>query len=462
MLKTTPFHARTAPLVRAQTLAALGRLPGRERVRAAPRPRVRRRPQLRGAVRRLAAAQVPRSRGRDAARLLDRMVTRDVTKCAVGQVLYTPWCDARRQGHRRRHDQPPRRAHVPPDERRAESALAGDERGRAGRARSRTSRSGRRRSRCKGRSSRTILQQLHRADLSALKYFRLVHTTIRDIPVTISRTGYTGDLGYEIWVDAERAVPLWDALIEAGTPYGITPGGHLGARHRAHRGRAHHARRRLLLGASRADRGSEVVAARDQPRLDGEPRQRPLQRPPRDLRAEQARGSAWAFVGIEVELESLERLYAERGLPPQLPTVAWRGERADLSRRRAGRLRDERLLVAAAQEVSRARARAGAALRAGHRRSRSRSRSSIGASAARRRVRKLPFFDPARKQSMTRGRTIRRHRHRRRPQRARRRRLSRARRKKDARARAAAARRRRRRHRRDLSRASSSRCSRTS
>ena len=54
-----------------------------------------------------------------------------------------------------------------------------------------------------GPLSRAILQQLTPADLTALKYFRLVHTTVRDIPVTISRTGYTGDLGYEIWVDAD-------------------------------------------------------------------------------------------------------------------------------------------------------------------------------------------------------------------------------------------------------------------
>ena len=48
---------------------------------------------------------------------------------------------------------------------------------------------------------------------------------MRGIPVTISRTGYTGDLGYEIWVDATRAVELWDALNEAGAPYGIVPAG---------------------------------------------------------------------------------------------------------------------------------------------------------------------------------------------------------------------------------------------
>ena len=57
--------------------------------------------------------------GRDAARLLDRMVTRDVTKCAVGQVLLHAVVRRARQGHRRRHGQPPRRAHVPPHERRA-------------------------------------------------------------------------------------------------------------------------------------------------------------------------------------------------------------------------------------------------------------------------------------------------------------------------------------------------------
>ena len=63
-------------------------------------------------------------------------------------------------------------------------------------------RASRSRARCRERSS----QQLSPADFASLKYFRLVHTTMRDMPVTISRTGYTGDLGYEIWVDAERAV----------------------------------------------------------------------------------------------------------------------------------------------------------------------------------------------------------------------------------------------------------------
>jgi aminomethyltransferase len=76
-----------------------------------------------------------------------------------------------------------------------------------------------------GPLSRAILEQVSPADFSALKYFRLVETTIQDLPVTVSRTGYTGDLGYELWMAAEHAVPVWDRLLEAGTPYGITPAG---------------------------------------------------------------------------------------------------------------------------------------------------------------------------------------------------------------------------------------------
>ena len=77
------------------------------------------------------------------------------------------------------------------------------------------------RARCPARSCSTS----RRPTCATLKYFRLVQTTVRDIPVTISRTGYTGDLGYELWVDAERAVALWDALMACGEGYGITPAG---------------------------------------------------------------------------------------------------------------------------------------------------------------------------------------------------------------------------------------------
>ena len=92
MLKTTPFHPRTAPLVRAQTWR---RWAGHQ-VASAYEPL----PDHEYSAIRNSAALIDVSplhkymvTGRDAERALDRMVTRDVTKCEVGQVLYTPWCD---------------------------------------------------------------------------------------------------------------------------------------------------------------------------------------------------------------------------------------------------------------------------------------------------------------------------------------------------------------------------------
>ncbi|HTE46712.1 MAG TPA: hypothetical protein VK636_15780, partial [Gemmatimonadaceae bacterium] len=223
MLKSTPFHERTAPLVRAQTWR---RWAGHQ-VASAYEPH----PDREYAAIRNSAALIDVSPlhkymigGPDAARLLDRMVTRNVMKCAVGQVLYTPWCDAHGKviddGTISRLDEGTfRLTSAEPNLRWLSMNSVGldvtidDISDRTGALA------------LQGPLSRTILQQLSPADFGALKYFRLVHTSVREIPVTISRTGYTGDLGYELWVDADRAVDLWDALIDAGTPYGITPAG---------------------------------------------------------------------------------------------------------------------------------------------------------------------------------------------------------------------------------------------
>jgi aminomethyltransferase len=320
-LKTTPFHPRTSPLVRAQTWR---RWAGYQ-VASAYEPH----PDREYAAIRNSAALLDvsplykyRITGRDAAHLLDRMVTRDVMNCRVGQVLYTPWCDVRGKviddgTISRLDEQTFRLTSAEPNVRWLWMNAVGldvsidDISERTGALA------------LQGPLSRVILQQLTPADLSTLKYFRLVHTKVRDIPVTISRTGYTGDLGYELWVDAERGVALWDALIEAGTPYGITPAG-IWALDLA----------RIEAGlvmldvdyfsAHRAmieDQKSSPVelnlawtVSREKGPYNGR----------RALRAELARGAAWAFVGLDVRWESLERIYAERGLAPQLPTVAWR------------------------------------------------------------------------------------------------------------------------------------------
>jgi len=321
MLKTTPFHERTAPLVRAQTWRRWAGF----QVASAYDPH----PDREYAAVRNAAALFDvsplykyRIGGPDAARLLDRMVTRDVTKCAVGQVLYTPWCDADGKviddGTISRLDERTfRLTSAEPNVRWLWMNAVGldvtiEE------ISARTAALA-----LQGPLSRAILQHLTPADLSQLRYFRLVHTTIRDIPVTISRTGYTGDLGYELWVDAERAVPVWDALMACGAAYGITPAGIWALDiARIEAGlvmldvdyySAHHA-----LIEDQKSFPDEINLAWTVNLAKGPYNGR------RALRRARADKQAWSFVGIEVDWESMERLYAARGLPPHLPNVAWR------------------------------------------------------------------------------------------------------------------------------------------
>ena len=260
--------------------------------------------------------------GRDAARLLDRVVTRDVGKAKVGQVLYTPWCDtagkqlddgtisvlAERTYRMTSADPNLRWLHLNASgldvaieevsERTAALSLQGP-------------------------NARAILQVAAQRDLAALKYFHLTDAKIRGIPVTISRTGYTGDLGYEVWVDAAQALPLWDALMETGTPYGITPAGMLALDvARIEAGLIlievdYFSSRHALIEAQKSspfELGLGWTVALGKASFNGRAA----------LVQEKERGPAWQFTGLAVDWESLERLYAEVGLPPRLPTQAWR------------------------------------------------------------------------------------------------------------------------------------------
>jgi aminomethyltransferase len=321
MLKTTPFHARTAPLVRAQTWR---RWAGYQ-VASAYDPH----PDREYAAVRSAAALFDVSPlykyligGPDAARLLDRMVTRDVMKCKVGQVLYTPWCDAHGKvvddGTVSRLDEGTfRLTSAEPNVRWLSLNAVGldvtleDVSERTGALA------------LQGPLSRAILQQLSPADLAGLKYFRLLHSTLRDIPVTISRTGYTGDLGYEIWVDTPFAERVWDSLVEVGTQYGIVPAG-IWALDLA----------RIEAGLVMLDvdyhsaHHAVIEAQKSSPFELNLGWTVNLEKGPyngrRALIQEKSRAQEWGFVGIEVAWESLERRYLVHGLPPQLPSIAWR------------------------------------------------------------------------------------------------------------------------------------------
>ena len=321
MLLETPFHSRTAPLIRAQTWR---RWAGYQ-VASAYDPH----PDREYAAIRSTAALIDVSplykylvTGRDAARLLDRMVTRDVAKCAVGQVLYTPWCDAHGKvlddGTISRLDAATYRlTSAEPNTRWLQLNACGmdvkveDVSAKLGALA------------LQGPLSRDILQQVAKADLGLLKYFRLVQTTIRDVPVTISRTGYTGDLGFEIWVPADRAVAVWDTLIDAGTAYAIVPAGIWALDiARIEAGLimldvdyvpAHHA-----LIADQTSTPYEINLGWTVNEAKGPFNGQAA------LREQKQRGPGWKFVGLDVEWTSFERLHQERGLAPHLPNIAWR------------------------------------------------------------------------------------------------------------------------------------------
>ena len=321
MLKKTPFHERTAPLVRAQTWR---RWAGFQMASAYDPHPDREYAAVRNAAALFDVSPLHKYRigGRDAGRLLDRLITRDVAKLKVGQVYYTPWCDHAGKvvddGTLHRLDDKTYRLtsadsswrwlHMNAvgmdvtieDQSDTVATLA-----------------------LQGPLSRAILAQVVPIDMASIKYFRLASTTVRGVPVTISRTGYTGDLGYEIWVDAGRAIELWDTLIEAGAPYGIVPAGVWAldiARIEAglimldvdyHS--AHHA----LIEARKSspfeiNLGWAVSAAKGP--FNGR----------RALAAERARGASWGFVGLEIEWTSFERPFHAVGLPPQISNVAWR------------------------------------------------------------------------------------------------------------------------------------------
>ncbi|MDB5927536.1 MAG: gcvT 1 [Betaproteobacteria bacterium] len=261
-------------------------------------------------------------KGRDASRLLDRVVTRDVGRVSVGQVLYTTWCDAAGKvlddgTISRLEERTYRMTSAEPTLRWLEDNATGLDVSIEDVSASLAALA------VQGPSSREILQQLADVDLGTLKFFRMTAARLRGIQVSVSRTGYTGDLGYEVWVDAANALPLWDALIETGARYGIVPAG------------------MLALDVARIEAGLmlldvDYVSARKA--LNDRQTSSPFELDlawtvdlkkeffvGRDVLASEAlRDPEWQFVGVEVDWEGLERLYAQVGLAPQLPNAAWR------------------------------------------------------------------------------------------------------------------------------------------
>jgi aminomethyltransferase len=164
-----------------------------------------------------------RIHGPDAERFLSGILARDIRACPVGHGQYTIWCDDRgyvvEDGVVLRHatdeylltSAEPNFAYFADavGGHRVEIDDVSEQYGVLA---------------VQGPSSRAILAGLDPA-VDKLEYFGLAQATIGGVPVTVSRTGYTGDLGFEIWTAADDAVAVWDTVVESSRGRGVVPFG---------------------------------------------------------------------------------------------------------------------------------------------------------------------------------------------------------------------------------------------
>lgn len=263
-----------------------------------------------------------RVEGPDATRLVNRIITRDASRMQVGQVYYTPWCDddgkviddgtvtrVGEQAYRWTAADPTLRwltvnaggldvSVTDISEQVAALALQGP-------------------------MSARLLHAVSDIDVSALKYFRATSGTVAGVPVDVSRTGYTGDLGYEMWMPWDAALPVWDALAAAGAAFDLHPTGMLAldiARIEAGL---------LLIDVDfQGSRKAMIESQKYSPYELNLGRLVDLKKGPfigrKALAAEVTRGTARQVVGLEVEWTEVEKLYESVGLPPTAPATASR------------------------------------------------------------------------------------------------------------------------------------------
>jgi aminomethyltransferase len=262
-------------------------------------------------------------RGKDALKLVNRVMTRDAAKCLVGQALYGCLCQEDgaviQDGTVFRLTEDHFRFHL------AEPSLrwlrlnatgmnlvieeVSEQLGALA---------------LQGPNALRILETLVDVDLRGLKFFRLLPAKIAELPVIVSRTGYTGDLGYEIWLEAVYAGAVWDALVQKGNYFGIKPAG------------------MLALDVSRLEAGfilldvdyisaekAMISSQRYSPFEIGLGWTVDLQKTDfvgqRALRQEIYPALSRQIVGLEITLGDYEFLFQQVGLPPEFPLAAWRG-----------------------------------------------------------------------------------------------------------------------------------------
>jgi aminomethyltransferase len=260
--------------------------------------------------------------GRDAVTLVDRVITRDARALGIGQVYYTPWCDERGRViddgtvTRLAEDRFRWTAADPSLRWLTQNAVGLDLRIEdiseqvAALA-------------LQGPTSGRVLNAVADADLRNLKYFRMTSGSIAGVPVDISRTGYTGDLGYEIWIAWDRAVEVWDALMAGGRPFDIRPAGMLALDvARVEAGLLlidvdFHSCKKALIDAqtySPFEMGLGRLVQLEAGAFVG-----------RQALVQEAR-AGWKrqVVGLEIDWPSIEQLYEHLGMAPQIAAAASR------------------------------------------------------------------------------------------------------------------------------------------
>jgi aminomethyltransferase len=260
--------------------------------------------------------------GRDAAKFVNRVISRDINRVAVGQVIYCCWCDeqgkviddgtiSRLDEHLYRWtaaDPSMRWFHqnalgldVKIDDISSQlAALA-----------------------IQGPTSGRLMKQVSDADIASLKYFRVTRGKIAGVEADISRTGYTGDLGYEIWMPWNEAPKIWDALMEQGRQFDLQPAG------------------MLALDVARIEAGLILIevdyfsskkalieSQKYSPYEIGLGRLVDLKKEHfigrEALEEEERRGPKRLLAGLDINWDDVERLYDSIGLAPQVPSTASR------------------------------------------------------------------------------------------------------------------------------------------
>lgn len=260
--------------------------------------------------------------GPDAMRLVNRVITRDASRMTIGQVYYTPWCDD--DGKviddgtvTRLAEQVFRWTAADPNLRwltRNSSGLdvAVEDVSESVAALA-----------LQGPTSARLLREVCDAGLGSLKYFRATSGHIADVPVDVSRTGYTGDLGYEVWMPWNAALKVWDAIASAGRAFDLHPTGMLAldiARIEAGL---------LLIDVDfHSSRKALIVSQKYSPFELGLGRLVDLKKGAfvgrSALTEEVKRGIARQIVGLEIDWTDVEKLYEAVGLPPTAPAATSR------------------------------------------------------------------------------------------------------------------------------------------